>query len=45
MKTDKAKLPFVNFYFAREYLDHDGNWNPHPIPPPLNAAFQISVFG
>ena len=45
MKTKKAEPPFVNFYVAREHLDRDGNWNPRPIPPPLNAAFQISVFG
>ncbi len=45
MKTKKPKLPFVNFYVAREYLDRDGGWNPRPIPPPLNAAFQVSIFG
>ena len=45
MKAKSAKSTFVNFYVAREYLDRDGNWNPRPIPPPLNAAFQISLLG
>ena len=45
MKTKRAQPPFVNFLVAREYLGHNGLWNPRDGSPPLKGAFQINVFG
>ncbi len=41
----KSDHPSVNFTIAREHLDENGIWNPRDEDPPLEAAFQVNVFG
>lgn len=41
----KTHPPFVNFSVSREYLGSNGIWNPRDGAPPLEAAFQVNVFG
>ncbi len=38
-------LPFVSFSVSPEYLDENGIYNPRDGQPPLEAAFQVNVFG
>jgi hypothetical protein len=38
-------LPFVAFSVSPEYLDENGLWNPRDGNPPLQAAFQINLYG
>ncbi len=45
MKAKKAQPPFVNFSMVREYPGRDGLWNPRDGAPPLEAGFQVNVFG
>jgi hypothetical protein len=45
MKAKKNQPPFVNFSVDREYLDHNGLWNSRDGDLPLEAAFQVNVFG
>jgi hypothetical protein len=39
---EESRLPFV---VCREHLNEDGIWNPRDGEPPLEAAFQVNVFG
>ena len=43
--TPNNALPFVSFSVCSEYLDKNEIWNPRADEPPLEAAFQINVFG
>jgi hypothetical protein len=43
MSTEVA--PFVSFSVSPEFLDENGIFNPVDGQPPLEAAFQINVFG
>ena len=45
MKKQNSEPPFVNFSVTPEHLDSDGLWNPPDDAPPLEAAFQVNVFG
>jgi hypothetical protein len=38
----ESRLPFL---VCSEYFDEDGIWNPRHTEPPLEAAFQVNVFG
>jgi hypothetical protein len=38
-------LPFVSFSVSPEYLGENGIFNPRDGQPPLEAAFQVNVFG
>jgi len=38
-------LPFVSFSVSPEYLDENGIFNPRDGQSPLEAAFQVNVFG
>jgi hypothetical protein len=45
MSDNPPAFPFVTFLACREYPDETGNWNPRDGEPPLEAAFQVNVFG
>jgi hypothetical protein len=45
MPRKPSPFPFVTFVACREYLDENGIWNPRDGEPPLEAAFQVNVFG
>ena len=43
--TPNNAFPFVSFSVCSEYLDKNEIWNPRAGEPPLEAAFQVNVFG
>jgi hypothetical protein len=45
MSDNPPAFPFVTFLACREYPDETGNWNPRDGEPPLEAAFQVNIFG
>jgi hypothetical protein len=45
MSRKNRQFPFVTFVACHEHLDENGIWNPRHADPPLEAAFQVNVFG
>lgn len=45
MKLKQSPFPHVTFTVDREYLDEHGLWNPRNTDRPLEAGFQVNMFG